>query len=332
MSYKTIPHDCAITKADLPHVKSALEVILGEEFKPTHRLEILARIAGYRTFASMKADFEPKLDLSGNPVPLYLSTAPQPGDPFIAGLPVEQRRKLHQLERVGILRMVSAALEISQDPIFGNIGVFPEDMTRIEIMAREARISRDNHSAYFADRIPAGTAFLVISPDNVADLRKDVREFRELPGQPEEGAGTSWYLAPIVIDETRPYFETPDLSDIIELKPSDFPKMCVLARDASLVFWADEDARTFEAELACRSDRAVDPKRVITCRDTALEIDDEEEGSLFSVGYFGAARMDMPDTVEQFDGAFAVKWLSEIACMVHAFADEVRRLSIGRAA
>lgn len=321
MPHKTIPHDCAITFADLPAMKVALEVILGEDFKPTHRLEIFARLAGYRTWASLKSDLEPRLDFAGDTVPLYLTSQPPLGDPFFEALPVAQRRKLRELEQIGILRMVDAAIMISYDPVFGEVGVTQDDMIKIEIMARAPR-QRD---PFWPSTFPAGPAFLLVSPANIAALRHGASEVQGSTSVEAKRAPSTWHLAAVMVEEGAAFYDEPDLHDIRAISVEGIVEVCRRNPDANLLLWSEEDAKALQKELKQHTDRVIDPRHLITIQKDAHQIDTDCGDDFFNLGYRGTARVPLPEDGKEIDGHRAILWLSELGNVVHGVATEAKR-------
>lgn len=333
MTHPHQTHICAITPADLETVKALLEIVLGETLGASHRLEVFARLAGYRTYAALKADLQTGIDIFGDPLPTPLYANPRKNDPFIAELPVEVRRKLAILEQVGLLRMLAVALRISNDPVFGNIGLDPKDLDSIFKTAMEDKAQEGVEKDRLFE-LPAGRLILVTSPVNLADLRARVS------GGIDNGSGTPkpddpWHLSPAHLAPNAQFFENPRPEDLVVMGVGNIDRLAALVADGTLVFFSDEDLEAFSAFVTKHTGRIVNPRNMISVKTAALEIESEMDGGFFEVGYYGTARNDIPHgegAMTAINGDFAVQWLSEIANVVHACSYEYNRMALGTAA
>lgn len=321
MFKRQLAHICALTSADIDTVKSALEIILGDDIKPTHRLEIFARLAGYRTYAALQAEMTKSIDIHGDPLPALLYNSPRKNDPFIASLPLEIRRRLVKRDEIGILRMVAAALRLSRDAVFGDIGVSSEDIPRIEELARSNGFRP--WSPPIDGLLPAGPLLILASPENVASLKA-----REGVGATEPETVevlADWHLGHTMLPKGGWYFEPP--KDFRSFAVDDLGWLSEIERSTTFVFFSDADRDAFMAIVASRTGRQIDRRKCVSVKRGALELQDEADGSFFSLGYYGAANNDLPASREAITGPFAVNWLSDIVTVVHGVASELPRLA-----
>lgn len=325
MSCKMTPHGCAISATDIPALKSALEIILGLEFKPTHRLEIFARHAGYRSWAALKSNLEPRLDFSGNKIPLFLQPMAPRQDPFLSGMSSSQQDKLDAIARIGLVPMVEAALAIARDRAPEGIAMTGIDLPQIEIMARSSQASDDFR---WSISLPSGQAFLIASPQNVQALKDGIYPLYGCAEAPGAQASDDWHFAPIEIDAEAFSFAGASQDSAKSLKSSDCIDFCQNTSGANLIFWSPEDQMSFTALFERLTDRIVDPRKIITLRDELLLFDEVLEPDFLTVGLFGTTRAPLPIALEAANGPLAVFWLSEMAQVVHGVAYEGRRLEI----
>ena len=334
-------HICAITSTDLSTVKALLEITLGDTLSASHRLEVFARLAGYRTYAALKADIQNRIDIFGNQLPTPLYNNPNINDPFILCLPVEVRRKLAILEQVGLLRMLGVALEISNDPVFGNIGLEQKDLAHIFQMATqrknaEAEVLTDGENRYF-EELPAGRLIMIASPDNLADLRSFIQNNNEIVSTSScrsQNTDLQWFLSPTYLEANKPFVENPRPEDLVVMADPNIDRLAALIADGTLVFFSKEDLEAFSAFVVQHTGRRINPRQMISVKTAVLDINCENDASFFETGYYGTAACDVPDGEDlhqTISGNFAVQWLSEIANIMHGCAYEWRRMMLSGA-
>lgn len=326
-------HICAITPADLDAVKALLEIIIGNTVSASHRIEVFARLAGYRTYAALKADLQDRLDIFGNPLPTPIYASPRKNDPFLTQLPIEVRRKLAKLEHVGLLKVVAVALKISNDPVFGNIGIEPHTLDSIFQIAMKEKKHQVSHDDFTLE-LPAGRLILVASPSNLTDLK--TKGSGSVDDTPETSdLNNRWHLSPTYLPPNTRFFDSPRPEDLVSMEPGSIEGLASLVQDGTLVFFSQEDIDDFSTFVTSQTGRFVNPQTMVSVKAAALEIEYEDDGGFFGVGYYGTARNDVPpgeDALAALSGDFAVQWLSEIANVVHGCNFEYKRLSIGVAA
>jgi hypothetical protein len=160
-----------ITASDLPFIKKALEVILGDVAGPSIRLEVFSRMAGYRTYAGLKTRLESFKDVNGEPFPLQLLDAPVDDESFYEQLEPDLRRRMAEVEETGLVRLVLAALAQARHPILGDLGI-PEDATIASFRKSAQHIFHpSNEGRGSAKTKGANLSALVLTPANTGKLR-----------------------------------------------------------------------------------------------------------------------------------------------------------------
>jgi hypothetical protein len=160
----------SVTSSDLPHIKNAMNILLGDVAGASLRLEVFARMAGYRTYAALRTRLEAFQDVNGNPFPLRLREQATQDREFFSKLDPHLLRRISHLEETGFMRLVVAALVQSRHPILGDIGL-PDNSTIASLRETAERIF--DASMLPRDTEPQGRlkrATLILTPENTKEI------------------------------------------------------------------------------------------------------------------------------------------------------------------
>lgn len=149
----------AIRPCDLPSIKKILAVLFeGTDLKPSNRMEVFARLAGYKSyqsFRSMIADVPAE-----SPFPVDMNT-PHYCD-FMVNLSMESKRVISELMDEDIFKLIQTARELVCHPRLGQIRP-EEELSRAEIIKQSKVLPPV--SDHFDGRI-----LLVLTPRNIEVL------------------------------------------------------------------------------------------------------------------------------------------------------------------
>jgi len=126
----------SISASDLPYIKKSLEIILGDAVGASLRLEVFARMSGFRTYAALRSRLENFRDINGNSFPLRLDEHPAEDSQFFSKLSLEAKRKIARAEETGLVRLVVSALNRARHPVLGEMGI--DDQTTIDDLRETA--------------------------------------------------------------------------------------------------------------------------------------------------------------------------------------------------
>ena len=335
MSLPLQPFGFTIALPDLDMLKAALEFVLGADLKPTHRLEIFARLSGYKSYAALKTELG-YLDLSGRPVAVPIKAEPVKGDSFMSSLPLEVRRRLARQDRIGLIKMIAVALELGRSEIFGETGFAAEDMRFIE--ARAGKISLTvPKEVVISGTLPAGRLLLVTSSANLENLRAGSDwvagqgdEPMALGDRLPKGDG-AWHVAQVHLEVDARFFKTPHDEDVITVAEWTEDVLAQLAdalRDVTLVFFDEKAMHAFRKAVFMSTGRVVSLADCRVIRDALCDIEDSPDEDFINLGYHGTARNDVPSERAPVSGAFAVQWLAELCNVVHGTRFEMKRMGL----
>lgn len=142
--------------------------------------------------------------------------------------------------------------------------------------------------------------------------------------------GGKWIGARVRIGQNDPCIETPKQHHCLEdLSPGELE----LFISQSRIICFDEEDRYHFLEFLENAGVSTEGLCVVSIKAEALDIAVQEEGTFFSVGYYGPARSDLPaePVVEHNRSleALAFCWMCSIANVGHAYAYECQRYEIG---
>ena len=97
------------------------------------------------------------------------------------------------------------------------------------------------------------------------------------------------------------------------------------------IYVFDEDDINLLQEVTISEEHGPIPAELFQpVKKAALDLDREEEGDIFNVGYYGTASLDPPLNAEEATSSFAVRWLCEIVTVTHGVEYERSRMQAGK--
>ena len=163
---------------------------------------------------------------------------------------------------------------------------------------------------------------IVCTPDNIAQLSFDfeTETFRLEPG-------TDFAVARVRLTDEDRFFDPPPEEDVVVT--SDPEALEEIVQGRKVYIFDDGDFDALNAVLAEGGRDEVPRDLKMQMRTPALDMDNEEDGNFFTVGYYGTARCDRPDDLSILTPTFAHRWMCEIVNVVHACEYEFKRMSVG---
>lgn len=160
---------------------------------------------------------------------------------------------------------------------------------------------------------------IIVSPKNIAALSYDFET--EAIRSP---VGTEFAAARVRLTEDDRFFNPPEEEDIIV--SSDPSTLADLVADRKVYFFEDGDLADLNALLSDAGHDPVPDELGMNMRTPALEMETEDNGDFFSIGYYGTARNDRPDDLAILTPRFAFRWMCEIVNVVHACEYEYKQM------
>lgn len=311
--------DLAITPSDLPIVKDLLEIIMGDDTRPTHRLEVFSRLCGYGSWAALKAEIDGNA-ANKRSAPTLLCNRPKLDDSFLASLPREQKRRLAELDSPGIPALVGAGMSMAWHPLYGDIGL-PDGLTR-------ALLVKAAMEAPFAPRAQHGLfdhAVIVVSPQNCAEIiEARIEEHAHIPVDTRLDHDLPWIFGRVSLeDEDARAFDVP--AEIVESHRPGCEKFRSLADGSCVIFFSEDDQKAFQAQ-AKKNGYHLSSGVCASLKAEALNMESEKAGDFYSIGYYGTARNDLPEKLQDMSSDFFFNWGFEIYNVVHGYFYEFDRI------
>lgn len=168
---------------------------------------------------------------------------------------------------------------------------------------------------------------IVLTPQNLATLSHDFDT-----GQPQIGPGTEFAIARVHLTDEQRFFEIPD--DAAVTVTSDPNTIQDLVSGRRVYAFEDADFTSLNHTLGQGGHDAIEQDLRIAIRKEALEIEDmsEDEANIFTLGYYGTARLNRQEDLSTLTPTFGFGWLCELVNVVHGCAYEYRRISLGQTA
>lgn len=305
------PSAWSVTKDDLPDIKKLLSIILGEHLGASLRLEVFARLAGFRTYASLKSRLENFADINGDPFPARLVDDPVLDKEFFAQLPVEARRHLADIEETGLVRMVIAGLHKSRHPVLGNLGIdaaltIDDLRTSCERLFHPASVSREKGTP----KEMTNSAALVVTPENVANIR-------ESSGLPQGDFEDTFAIFPFDFPETDAFPRLPTKGEIRTV--SDPAQLARMLAGRKVYAYSTDDLFAIKKKISHQG--AKPPAHFIQLKSLATESQDLPlDTDLFTLG--SVMECDIPECSSQARPEIIMFWMLEILTFVHAYQKE----------
>lgn len=325
-----------VTCADLDRIKAVAARIFDRTVSPQSRLEIISRSAGFGSYAALRAALkEGPVRLSGNQdleevfiakagldaAPIAFVDGISHNDLLTAGLAWSERLAVRPAmtmsseKKLGLFKASSGTRQDFLDFLYAlrEDGIPPRSLYRSSLTPDQAA------------RIHPDISLVVASPANQRALTWDFEN-----EAPRLTAGGKWVGARVKLTQNDRFFEEPETHHCLDdLSPDELAQLITHAR---VVCFDEEDRQGF-LDFLVQAGLETSDVPVISIKDEALDIEHEEEGDFFSVGYYGTARMDLPDVPLDEHGpllrSLAFGWICEILNVVHGCAYEFLRLTLG---
>jgi type IV secretion system protein VirD4 len=165
---------------------------------------------------------------------------------------------------------------------------------------------------------------IVITPEKISDISRDLAN-DEITQNRNPSMG-EYAVCTVKLTDQDEFFPLPQ-DDKIEVF-SDAESLATAVSGKKIYVFDDVDVA--ELKLFLGGEEKVSSELFRTVKQTALEIDKEKEGDIFTIGYYGAASLDPPISAEDVTPKFALRWLCEIVTIAHGFEYEKRRLLDGK--
>jgi len=335
-----------ITYSDLERVKNVAARIFDRSISPQMRLEIIARSAGFKSYAAFLAE------LKQGPVLLWGDQNKEEEcvrqfnlDP--AGVPYIVGMSLNSLLSAGLAWAEKddvIGVSFSKcDEKLKNLKACPGKLTDYVGLLRDLEDKTYgfypavySSSLSFADgRLtskrpylpshPYAPTFVVVSPRNQLDLIE--KAHTQLSGriQPSRTQPGPWLAYRIPAENDPLSLRKHD--DVIELDWS--RSAASLLRGCHIHCFDDQDKNDILTSIHGAGHAETDP--LIEAIDAAiLYLDDKEEGSFFELGHYGATSNDLPETFSSLGSMevakFSLDWLLELVVVATSFRMESERL------
>ena len=192
-------------------------------------------------------------------------------------------------------------------------------MTRAEKSGKEAETLRQK-AIDVKSALQEPMVAIVVTPQNISELSFDFEtETFSLP------KGEDWAVARVKLTEDDRFFEPPE-----QVTTTSDPKVIAdLVEGRKVYCFSDEDWEELQGKLGGAGLDKIDPELKVAVKAEALEIENEDEGNFFTVGYYGTARTDRPNDMSIITPEFGFAWMSEIVNVVHGCSYEYKRITLG---
>ncbi len=162
---------------------------------------------------------------------------------------------------------------------------------------------------------------IVVTPENVAALSFDfdTEQLRLAPGE-------DFAIARVHLTEETRFFDPPQEENLTIT--SDPEAIQALISERKVYAFDASDFERINTLLSNNGYDRVAPELQMEMKKSALEMEGENDGDFFSIGYYGTARNDRPDDLTILTPSFACHWLCEIVNVVHGCEYEFRRMNV----
>lgn len=324
--------------ADIERLKIVAASVFDRSVSPQSRLEIIARSAGFGSYAALRASLEEgPVFLSGDQAReeshIRKSGIDPEKVPFVEGVSlnaiIAAGLALPEADKVDEVMSMSAherlALLKARRPVLSEILNFlyaEEAPTRwIDAVWKSSLSYADLRRA----RCPE--ALLMVSPRNAAELGYDF----ELERSTLTPKG-NWMATRVYLPESERFFELPTDADMLDVPWQDGEALAELVENARIMVFDEIDAGFVRAALKKAGLTGWDRVNVRSIKEQALEIESEKDGDFFTIGYYGTARNDRPaellDWPHDRVARYALSWFCEMVNVVHGCAYEFSRISL----
>ena len=185
----------------------------------------------------------------------------------------------------------------------------------------EARRKTEQAARNVKAALDSPEAIVVATPRDTSILTHDFDT-----GLPTHPPGRTFGLGRINLpSDARAIDALPHGEDMILTEdPAEIAEICATRR----LYVFDQDDVDALNDLLVSSDLSPLSDELITLvKPEILDIQEESEGDLFEIGYYGYARCDRPHDFDTITPDFAAHWLCEIVSVVHGFRHEYNRIT-----
>ena len=167
---------------------------------------------------------------------------------------------------------------------------------------------------------------IVATPQNISDVSRDLAKDGEVVNR--NPVGSLFALYKVQMSDQDEFFPMPKDDDIVI---SDDPVVLREAMAGGKVYVFDGEDAGLVGHLGVEDGwPPIAPELLRSIKATALEIDREETGDIFTLGYYGTASLDPPIQADDATPAYGLRWLCEMVSITHSVDYERRRLSEGK--
>lgn len=167
---------------------------------------------------------------------------------------------------------------------------------------------------------------IVATPANISDITRDLSVPGEKRNRRQPQGQFALYKVKLTDDDE--FFPMPKDQEIVVV--SDAQELLGHIAGGKVYLFDAFDQEAVEAAVAQAGSPALAKELFVTIKATALEIDREEEGDIFTVGYYGTAGLDPPVEADDVTPPFALRWLCEMVTVTHSIDYERKRMRVGR--
>lgn len=165
---------------------------------------------------------------------------------------------------------------------------------------------------------------IVVTPKQISDISRDLSRDGEKVNRNDEGS--EFAVCTVKLTAEDEFFPLPQDDEITVTSD---PQTLAEAVAGKKIYVFDETDME-ELHTLLEPHLNIENELFRPVKATSLEIDREEDGDIFTVGYYGAAALDAPIKPEDVTPKFSLRWLAEIVTITHGFDYERRRLKEGK--
>jgi type IV secretion system protein VirD4 len=161
---------------------------------------------------------------------------------------------------------------------------------------------------------------IIVTPQNIADVSRDPNSNENV-----HPVGTDFAFTRLTLTEDDEYFAIPADDEITVT--SDIERIHAAISGRRVYVFSDADAETLNT-LFRENDllpvaKALFQEMLIP----SLDIEEEETGDIFTIGYYGAAHNTRPADAKLITPTFALKWMCDIVVVVRGCQFELSRVT-----
>ena len=333
-----------ITHADLDRVTAVAARIFDRSISPQSRMEIIARSAGFNTYAAFLAT------LKDHPILLWGNQKTeescaqqfkldQKGIPYIEGVDLNAiiSAGLAWGERTNIEGAMMSSPDTRLKALKDDGGRLADYLDFLDALKNDyveaGRFAYRSSVTFEEARAPqhlldyrsaiSGNTVILVSPRNQVELGFDLNT-----GKSVFKKGGPWLGCHVHLSKHDQFFDLPKKT--FEVDWSDPERVRRDIGDRPVICFDEADKEEI-IDLAWEAKVVIWERLVSAVKAEALEIENEEEGDFFTLGYYGTARNDRPDDFRDLSkdrlADIALTWLCEIVNVSHGCAYEYRRMS-----